>query len=155
MKQIPLSRGTFALVDDEDFIFLSQWKWNCNGQGYASRYNPNGKHRGSAIFMHRVILGSDEGTIVDHINGDPLDNRRCNLRVCTTAQNSYNRKVRKDSKTGVKGITRHGNKWRAKISINKKRTIIGDFKNIDEASKAYNDAALKYYGDFARLSVVK
>lgn len=149
-KQILLTRGQFSIVDDEDFDYLNQWKWNCTKQGYAVRLE--GAKR-SRITIHQKLLNPPSGYDIDHINGDKLDNRRSNLRICTRAQNSRNQKKR----TGLyKGVSwnKSKNKWIAQICFDYKNKHLGNFTNPIDAAKAYNEAALKYHGEFAYQNTV-
>ena len=147
MKQIPLTKGKFALVDDEDFEFLSQWKWHYIAGGYACR-----KPKSGMIYMHRLLTRATESH-VDHKNGNKLDNRKENLRLCTVSQNLANQvKTRGTSKyKGVRFDKKH-KKWISAIGFNSRPIQIGRFASEDEAAKAYNLAAVKYYGEFARLN---
>lgn len=95
-------------------------------------------------------MNASRGSIIDHINGNPLDNRRENLRFCTHAQNMQNSKVRKHSGTGVKGVQKHRNKYRALICKNGKQIKLGSFDSIEEAKACYDAAALEIFGEFAR-----
>lgn len=101
MKEISLTQGKVAIVDDEDFEYLNRWKWHArkNGQTwYALRsksWRIQGKRYGITIPMHRVIMGAPEGRVIDHLNRDGLDNRRSNLRVTTFEENARNRRDRK------------------------------------------------------------
>jgi hypothetical protein len=143
MKQIPLTKNQFALVDDDLFDYLSQWKWHCNG-GYAER-KENGKH----IRMHRVILKTKR--IVDHRNGDALDNRRENLRPATKSSNAMNmRKHRGLSK--YKGVSKEGNHWRVQICINNKRVFSESAPTERLAGMVYDLNAPIYFGEYARLN---
>jgi hypothetical protein len=145
-KKIPLTRGFFAIVDDDMYEYLSQWKWEYS-LGYAER------HSGSNhIRMHRVVINAPVGVQVDHINANPLDNRLENLRLCTVTQNAQNRKIRADSKHGLKGVTfmAKENRWRARITVSGKRISLGRFDTISDAAQAYVEAAIKYFGSFAR-----
>lgn len=153
MKSIPLTQGKIALVDDEDYDRLIHLKWNAvkhHGNWYA-KSNPAYK---TNIKMHRFIIDAPSGTQVDHINGDGLDNRRENLRLCTHAENLHNSKKYKNNSTGFKGV--HWNKQRniyqVYIMINRKHKYIGSFTILEEAARAYDKAAKEYYGDFARLN---
>lgn len=159
-KEIPLTRGYVAYVDDEDYDFLNQWKWfytnGTNGHnGYAARQiRPVPRQRQKTIYMHVVLLMPPMGMVVDHINGITSDNRRKNLRVCTKKQNSQNKagqSLRASKTSQYRGVTwdKATNKWMAQISINMKRTHIGRYDCEKEAALAYNDKAIQAYGEFA------
>jgi hypothetical protein len=152
MKEIPLTRGKVALVDDEDYDFLNQWKWYCSDEGYAVRniWLANGRH--GAIKMHRAINQTPEGLETDHINHDRLDNQRANLRTATTNQNQWNQKTRKNNNShGIKGVCWHkrAHKWEAHITAFKKQHHLGYFTDVEEAAQVYKEAAIKYFGEFA------
>lgn len=155
MKEIQLTRGKVALVDDEDYERLNQWKWLFSFSGYAARSENNKKSGKNYLIMHRVILFLEkgDGVFVDHINGNPLDNRRSNLRKCTQLENMQNQKLRSDSVSKLKGVSFESrkNRWHARISVNKKVKHIGYFINKYDAYNAYCKAALKYHGDFANF----
>lgn len=150
MKKILLTQGKYAIVDDEDFDELNQQKWFFHSNGYAV-----GKVDGKAVYMHRVIAGTPSYMLTDHANGDKLDNQRTNLRICTYAQNGYNQRTNSGSSIykGVCWITRD-KKWRAQITLNKKRKFLGYFNNEIDAAKAYNEAATEHYGEFACLNEI-
>ena len=153
MKQIPLTQGMFALVDDEDFEYLNQWKWCVEKQRnkyYAARRGESGQH----LYMHRVIL-SDK-TQIDHEDGNGLNNQKYNLREATYKENGSNRAKQKNNTSGFKGVFSHRNtkKWRAQIVVNKKAIHLGYFTTAEEAAIAYNEAAIKYHGSFAKLNQV-
>lgn len=149
MKQIPLTKGKFALVDDEDYIFLIQWKWSCN-VGYAVRYE-----RGVPVLMHRFIMSTPKGMSTDHIDGDRLNNQKLNLRICTHAENMRNTtNIRKNNSSGFKGVSwcKRSNKWVAAIKINNKSKNLGRFNRAAEAAEAaeaYNKASKELHKDFA------
>ena len=152
MKLIPLTQGLFALVDDKDYKWLMQWKWNAaksDKNCYAKRTMTDK----SAISMHRQILGLEkgDGIKVDHRNHFGLDNQRHNLRKCTTAENGRNRRPKKNSKSGFKGVSpsTSGKKWQVYININGKDKYITSCNDVVDAAKAYDVAARKYHGEFA------
>ena len=158
MKEIELTQGKVALVDDEDYEYLRQWKWyyGCEGgknkSGYAVRSITNPKR--ALIFMHRVIMSTPTGMETDHINCNKTDNRKENLRVCTRLQNKKNNPLMKNNKTGYKGVSINNNRYKVKISVNKKQIHLGYFDKVEDAAKTYNLAALKYHGKFARLNEI-
>lgn len=157
MKEIKLTQGKVALVDDEDYDELMKHKWCAHKMGemyYADRGKyENGKQR--TILMHRQILGITEYSIqVDHINMNGLDNRRCNIRACTRSQNFMNQKSYKNSSSKYKGVEwrKDTKKWRARIRMDKKLYHIGCFENEIDAAKAYDEFAKKMFGEFARTN---
>lgn len=161
MKKIKLTRGKVALVDDADFDWLNQLKWYASeakkNTFYAMRVNCYGGERVS-IFMHRLIVGlTDRKILVDHKDGNGLNNQRQNLRSATPTQNCYNRrfyKAKKSSKYKGVYLDRPGGSWYSKIQINRVRKYLGMFKSEIDAAIAYNEAATKYHGEFARLNIV-
>lgn len=157
-RRIRLTQGKFAIVDPDDYPRLSKHKWRiCRTKGknvlYAERSIrlPNGKY--SRLLMHRQIIHVPEGYVIDHINGNGLDNRKANLRPATVAQNAWNSKKR-NPRSGYKGVCFDKDKglWRAAIVCNRKRIHLGYFKNRTDAAKAYDKAAKKYHGRFASLN---
>lgn len=143
MKEISLTQGKVAIVDDEDYPKLSQHKWYAakqrTGNFYAVRQSPRvkGKRHQTQIWMHVVIFGTPKGMETDHINGNGLDNRRENLRVVTIRQNQQNRHQKKSSKyPGVFWSTRSG-KWIARMRINGKQHHLGYFPVEGDAGNAY------------------
>lgn len=158
MKEIPLSQGKIALVDDDMYDRLSQFIW------YATRIRhhwyavrgvrlPSGK-RGKQ-FMHRSILSLPPGIRVDHKDGDGLNNTRDNLRPATTQQNGFNRRLSSNSTSGYKGVSWHksNSKWWATIMKDGRTIYLGMFNTARDAAHAYDMAALELYGDFARLNL--
>jgi hypothetical protein len=162
MKQIPLSKGQFAIVDDDDFEWLSQWEWSAiwaeGTQSYYARRMETSCGTRLTIRMHRQILGLETGDKLqgDHINGNTLDNRRENLRAVSSAENKRNRKAHKNNKSGFKGVDLHVGKgrWRSQIYANGRCRHLGYFHDPIEAARAYNAAAKELHGEFARLNVL-
>lgn len=156
-KKIQISNGSYVTVDDGDYDRLMQWSWSAHKDGYACRAQKiEGKR--VAILMHRFIMGAELGDLdLDHINGDRSDNRQSNLRFVTRQQNSLNRKIRSDNKSGYKGVyfRKDNDIWRVAIMNNGIRVNLGHFKCKHEAAKIYNEAAIKYHGEYARLNVIK
>jgi hypothetical protein len=153
MKEIHLTRGLVALVDDEDYEWINKFRWYSTN-GYATRREGNRDNRMSFL-MHRDILGliKNDGILVDHINHDTLDNRKENLRKCGYRENSMNQKISSRNKVGHKGVYFHAakKKWMARVYINGKQTYLGYFLSVEAAHKAYCDAAVKHYGEFANF----
>lgn len=129
-------------IDIQDIELVKNIKWSY-ANGYVRNSNQN-------IIMHRLITNAPEGMVVDHINRDPLDNRRFNLRICTQTQNLMNKVVRKDASSGVKGVFYHKRDklWIARIHANSKRIRLGGFKNKNDAIKARQKAEIKYFGEY-------
>lgn len=164
MGKIPLSQGKFAIVDDEDFGWLSKWKWavvvcNRHQEGYAKRQTTRREMPRRQIAMHREVLGlkKDDKMQCDHINGNTLDNRRCNLRICTHAENMRNRRMQQNNTSGYRGVVyakamKRIKRWRTVIRTDFGRKTIGIYKTVKEAAIAYDKAALIYHGEFARTN---
>lgn len=157
MKKIPLSiqgknRGSFAIVDDADFVTLSRFRWAKNGKRkYAMKMDMK-SHK--MVSMHRQIMNPQNKMQVDHINGNGLDNRRSNLRLCTHSQNLYNHGGRKVTESGFKGVSRMRDRWVARFTIERKLVRVGIFDTPIEAAIAYNKMVKKYHGEFAWLNPI-
>lgn len=156
MKKIELTHGKFAIVDDEDYEELNKYKWNYKDNGYAVRSKQINGVRLPNIFMHRVIMNTPLDKECDHINGDRLDNRKENLRVCTHAQNCYNKVKKPNTTSKYRGVyfESQTKKWCARAQKNKKQHYLGLFITEEEAALAYNQKARELFGEFARLNVV-
>ena len=157
MKKIKLTQGKHALVDDDDFEFLNQWRWCAhkqrNGIFYAVRSSDT-KQKRMMGWMHRIVLNTSKGMETDHINNDGLDNRKINLRVCTRSENLCNRARFKNNTSGFKGVSWYKpyEKWTARITVNQKTIFLGYFNDLQQAALAYNKAAVKHQGEFAQLN---
>lgn len=151
MKSIPLTQGKFALVDDVDFERLSRFKWHCSSAGQSPRQK--GEKRG-LIMMHRIIMETPSNMEVDHKNGNRLDNRHVNLRNCLRIENSKNKKKHENSTSQYKGVSWHKatGKWQAQIEVGNKNKYLGVFSNQRIAARAYDDAAISFFGEFARTN---
>lgn len=163
MPTIQLTRDRLTTVDDAD-IDLNTFNWYCSSMGYACRDTT--KHPRQCILMHRVILERmlnrrlNKNEEVDHINGNPLDNRRCNLRVATHSQNLKNQNLRKTNTSGYMGVSysksvfhlTRAKRWQAYIKINGRRKTIGWYATAEEAAHARDNLARVVFGEFARLN---
>lgn len=179
---LPKKANKVSLIDDDDYERVAQYHWLVrkrerrgvfygfdavrsfwlsgphpkNGKVFSySRkgklYNMNGHYE--RIFLHRFILHAPEGMIVDHIDGNSLNNQKSNLRLCSTSQNNMNSKLRKSSNSGFRGVTwdTQTNKWRATITQNHKMKNLGRFTELKDAILARQQAEKEAFGDFARL----
>lgn len=157
MKRIPLTRGLEAIVDDDVYEWASKLKWHAHigrgglGSPYAKRKAHGG---GNSRLLHREIVSADSGQVVDHINGDTLDNRRDNLRICTDSQNKQNVPKRSTSSSKFKGVSwqARDKRWVASIRKERKTRHLGVFRNEEDAARAYDAAARIHFGSFARLN---
>lgn len=143
-KQIPLTKGKVAIIDDCDFELVSQYRWLVRGK-YASITNPV---EGKFLYMHRLITGAKPGQSVDHIDGNHLNNTRANLRICSHSENIRNSKKQKKNTSGYKGVSPHCGKWLVHIQ----NVHVGVFENLIEAARAYDEKAVELFGEFARLN---
>lgn len=163
MKYIELSKkgkykGLYrTIVDDEDYEELNKYNWGVlvnparSNTQYVRRIKPGSKGK-IFITMHRIIINCPNGLFVDHINGDGLDNRKANLRICTDGQNKMNRIPLKNTKSKYKGVAYKGKYISAAINISGKKKHLGTFKTEEEAAKAYDEAAKIHHGGFAYLN---
>lgn len=157
MKEIPLTRGLFALVDDEDYEDLMKHKWSAMTSGYAHRATliSSKPRKFLTISMHRYIVGlmAGDSRRVDHIDGNKSNNQRANLRICTHAENSRYCKINRKNTSGYKGVCwdKARSKWVAQIKVNMKRKMLGRFETAELAYAAYCRAALEFHGEFAKV----
>lgn len=143
-REIPLTRGYKALVDESDYEWLSQYNWQArpgnNGTIYASRRGLVGEGYGTIVLMHRQVMGFPDGMDVHHkAENSTLDNRRENLEVISHSENLARRRKFKNNRSGYKGVAKHGDKW--------KMQIVKVFDTPEEASAAYNAAWNLLFGD--------
>lgn len=170
------------LIDDEDFEIVSKYSWSihkrkghylyaitsvdkktsdmyggyeCNSVGHYTKKNGEvSEYRRFRyrLLLHRLILGKSTKLEIDHVNGNGLDNRKENLRVCEHKHNMYNKKLYKNNTSGYKGVTKSGNKWGSSIKHEGRHIHLGNFENKIDAALAYNKAAINYFGEFARIN---
>ena len=156
MKTINLTQGKVALIDDGDYDNLSRKSWSYSNTGYAQRgYKANGNCK--TVLMHRQILNAPIGLEVDHINNNRLDNRRSNLRLVTRSENSVNQsKQLRKTTSRYKGVYWHkaDKAWMARIQANGNYIYLGNFQSEQEAALAYNKAATRYHGHYAKLNEI-
>jgi len=157
MKLISLTKGKFAIVDDQDYDFLAQWNWHTHADGYACRNEKileckNRKRK--LVMMHRIITKAPSDKEVDHIDMNGFNNTRSNLRISSKSQNGMNRKPRKNKTSKYKGVSWHihHDKWQARISCRKKLIHLGFYKKEKDAAIAYDTASLKFHGKFSRTN---
>lgn len=149
IRYIPLTQGKVAIVDAADYEWLSQWNW-------LAHYTRGGWYAKRAAPMHEEVLRLHGGIVgmADHVDGDSLNNRSGNLRLCTQAQNNYNRKKHGDSSSTFKGVTwnKPAKKWLAHIQIKGKKMHLGMFNDARVAALTYDAAAIELHGRFAKLN---
>jgi hypothetical protein len=155
VKYIELTRGRKAIVDDENFEWLNQWKWNAYGDRYAARA-PGPRKKQKLILMHRLIISTPDDMYTDHINGNGFDNRKINLRICTQSQNGGNSRLSRANKTGYKGVyySKPRKKWVAFIRVKRELIYLGYHLTKEEAAAKYNQASKKYFGEFGYLNAI-
>jgi hypothetical protein len=164
VKLITLTKGYEAIVDDEDYEMLNQYNWYAktspsHDKIYAGSAIKVSKNTYRHVMLHRFLMNPKDNEVVDHINGNTLDNRRCNLRNCTPSQNCANKRKWKTKSTlskykGVKFDKRWGT-WGAQIYFPGHKRHIGTFKTEREAAIAYNEKAKELFGEFAKLNEIE
>ncbi len=155
MKKVKLTNGGHTLVNNEDYKLISRYRWLASesqkGRFYVKRTTR------PQIYLHRFLLSPPREKFTDHINGNTLDNRRSNLRVVSKYQNTLNKKIHKNNKSGYKGVvrinyTKRVKEWVARITVKGKQIYLGYYRTPEEAALAYDDGAKKYFGKFARMN---
>jgi HNH endonuclease len=165
LKEITLKQGSITLVDDEDFEMVSKFKWSETEKGHRRTTYARGqvfKAGTSGMYttsMHRFVLGLErgDGLIVDHINGNGLDNRKCNLRICTLGQNAQNVSLRRNNKTGYTGVRFREERgvWVSEIRFNRKAEKLAYTRCKHLAALKYNKKAIEYFGEYAKINDVE
>lgn len=161
-KTILLTRGFFSVVDDDKYDLLCNYKWQVRHAGSKGQYF-YAFCRKENLLLHRLIMSADINHIVDHINGDTLDNRKENLRLANKQTNRFNckprskRKIEYKDAVPYKGVwwDKRTNKWRAIITINGRKICNGYWSNVKDAAIAFNELAIKHHGEFACLNRVE
>lgn len=149
--RIPLTQGKFALIDEDDFEEVSRYRWHVVG---VKDDKPYAMNRVNRLFMHRLITKALPGELVDHRNCDGLDNRRTNLRIATKSLNTANQRPKRGGTSKYKGVyqPKSSTLWVAYITKDQKRTYLGSFISEEDAAHAYDMAAIKLFGEFARVN---
>jgi hypothetical protein len=147
--KIPLTKGKFALVDEEDFERLIKFRW-CLTNRYPSRRVVTGHKKSRIQYLHRFLMGNPTVLQIDHRNGNKLDNRKENLRLATNTQNNWNKGKTSRNTSGVAGVSwfKQTRKWHAQIRVGGKRLHLGYFSSLDEAAQARNRVAKEKHGEF-------
>ena len=146
--KIPLTQGKFTLIDKDDFNKINQYIWHFDGRYAATN------HKRKHLRLHRILLNVPPKFHTDHINGNPLDNRKFNLRICSQTENIRNKGFSKNNTSGYKGIffNKSVGFFQSYITVNRKHKYLGRFISAIEAAIAYDKAAKQYFGEFARTN---
>jgi hypothetical protein len=165
MKVLLSNKSGVVVVDDEDFEIANKWKWSIrinptSGKKYAVRMTSlgvvNGKRKRGRMSLHRFLMRPPKDRVIDHIDGNPLNNQRNNLRICTQQQNLWNSRRFKKGTSSFKGVSKHKRtgRWRSHIHLNDKQIHLGYFSTEKLAAYFYNKAAVSLFGEYANLNVL-
>jgi len=152
-KAIPLRNGVSTSLDDEDYDRAQAFRWHKTANGYvAGTVIEQGARK--RVYLHRWLLDAQPGQLVDHLDGNPLNNRRANLRLATRSQNQANRRRNRTSRSRYKGVTWHQGqqRWMARLQVNGRRITIGYYADPLQAAYEYDAFARTYFGEYARLN---
>lgn len=155
MKEIPLTHGKVALVDDEDYERIARFDWMLLKKPSGNLYAIKRDESNVTTFMHVLVLGADSDCPIDHRDRNGLNNQKSNLRLCTVTQNNQNRRRFSNNKTGFKGVSPSGRRrlpFRAQIRVNGCSMFLGHYFAPEEAARAYDAAAVTHFGEFACLN---
>ena len=155
--EIPLTLGMIAIVDEADVPLVQSIKWHASKSTFGVYYARGRVLRDGKsirVYMHRFLINTPDDAVVDHVDGNKLNNRRCNLRICNMAQNMKNLSRRSDNTTGFTGVSFDSSRsvYAAYINVNGKRKHLGRFPTAESAAKAYDTAAVQLHGSFAQLN---
>lgn len=143
--------GILVTIDEADFELVSRYKWSPHGAKRGTPYaHSHDSISGKRIFLHTLLMNTPKGMVVDHIDGNPLNNSRANLRLCTQAENSRNTRKSKNNRTGIKGVCIDPQSGTYMVRCG--RETIGRFRSLRDATSAYNIAASRKFGEFAKLN---
>ena len=147
--------GSSFLIDTSDLLQVSEYTWFYGKRGYPVAHTSRKSPEGHKVFpLHRLLMRPDEGSDVDHISGDKLDNRRGNLRICSHQQNMFNQKMRCTNSSGYYGVSRSSKtgKFEAYLHIDGRKKYLGTYDSAEQAAVARDAAAVRFFGDYARLN---
>lgn len=155
IAMVELSSGDMAIIDADKVDLVSDRKWyrlQGSNTKYAVANERSSDRKVVMLYLHRVLMNCPDDLVVDHTNGDGLDNRMCNLRLATPSQNNMNRKVGLNGKTGIRGVHYSEDRgvYYARITVKGKNIFLGTFNTAEEAAHAYADASAKYHGEYGR-----
>lgn len=158
MQQMMLHSGECILLDSEDYQKITKWKWQLSPTGYVARSTCY-KTKRKRIYLHRVLTNCPADKVVDHINKNKLDNRKCNLRICSQRENTVANNGWTNAQIPYKGVTYMSSsgkkiltKFRARIYANHKEINLGVYNSAVEAAQAYDQAAKIIHGEYAKLN---